>query len=308
MNNDDLFYKASGSFNPLIIAAIPFIAVAVFILASIYSLIIIYNPFVYINFLLFFGFCFALGTITNYTIKLFKVRNPKISMLFSLLTGCMTIYIAWATFISFLFSKSGQSLGLMETMLHPAMLWTHINGLAVIGWYSFGSVDVNGVLSWITWSIEAVGFVGTPFVFAFSFATTSVFCERCNCWAEEEEGIIYLNHPKPEELAEKFLQQDLSFIDQAIPVQENDGGFFQVDSECCKTCDDTLTLSLRVVTRELNDENEIEENSDTIYEDLIVSKSTLEKVLNYREKFGSNTNSSSALKEESNFASKEEPA
>ncbi len=299
METDDLFYKASGKFNPLVVVAMPVIAATVFVLAYAYAYILVYNPFVYVNFLVFFGFCYVLGFITNYFIKLFKVRSVKTSLYLALFTGLVTLYLAWGIFLSVLLSKEGERVGVVELLSHPDHLWKSVILLANTGWYSIAGISISGVIAWITWSIEAAGFAGVPFLFALGFATSTVFCENCNIWAEEDEGVLHFNLPsleklKEEEIAlvyEKFMEefrvQNLRFLDKAIQAKEDDAQYFRIDAEWCKKCEETLTLSLRIIYREINDDGELEEDEDTIYEDLIVSPSTFQKVMEAKKTFGS---------------------
>jgi hypothetical protein len=103
-------------------------------------------------------------------------------------------------------------------------------------------------------------------------------------------------HENQVDLRYKFIRQDLTFFDGAKPtttkdidkkedMKRIDNKFFQVDAEWCKECKDLFTISLRVVSRTFGGKG-VSETQETIFEDLLVSQDTFNKIREAQDNFG----------------------
>ena len=91
------YYKPSGKFSPIsFVYFILVCTVALPILATIYAYLIWYIPIIYLNFLVTFGFGFAIAITVGYlVVRLGKVRNYGLAILFALIASLVAYYLQW---------------------------------------------------------------------------------------------------------------------------------------------------------------------------------------------------------------------
>ncbi len=263
-------YTPSGRFSMRIIVSVVLMLIAVVILSSIYNAIVYINPFIYVNFLVLGAFCFGLVLIGSSLVEFGKSRNKTVSFLFGLLTGVTALYANWITFAHVLVTDSIGEVFDYEITTSPAWLWEVATEVAVTGWYSLFDIAVSGIVLWAFWTIEALGLLLAPLIGAYTTATTRVFCEKCDRWADQEDGIVNFTHPDAERVVSGFETQDVTILDNANIALPTDAGYFSIDAEWCKKCRTTMTLSLRAVTRQWDDKGKESENKETVCEDMLV--------------------------------------
>ena len=284
MENDELFYKASGKFSLMIFLALPIMGVMVFFVTYLYAYINIYNPLVYINFFIYAGICLLLAILTIVLVRMVKSRSTLVTTLFGAAIGLTAIYFTWTLFIKVLFARFNIMTIGYDILLEPSSLWDFIMQVGDEGWYSVFGFTVSGFFLRIIWSIEALGLLAVPMFVAHNYAITTVFCEKCDRWADEKESVLVFLFSDEEELKQKFKAQDLSFLEKAERAGKDDSEFYQVDAEWCKQCDELHTLSLRKTIRTWDEDDEEDLVPFTIYEDMYVSKQTYNNVLEFSKK------------------------
>ena len=91
------YYKPSGKFSPIsFVYFILVCTIALPILATIYAYLIWYIPIIYLNFLVTFGFGFAIAITVGYlVVRLGKVRNYGLAILFALIASLVAYYLQW---------------------------------------------------------------------------------------------------------------------------------------------------------------------------------------------------------------------
>lgn len=195
------FYKPSGHFSPLSFLYLAITAIVVLpILALIYTYLIWYIPFVYINLFITLGFGFAVGFAVNFlVIKLGKVRNTKLAMIFGLIAGFIALYFSWVVWVDLVFNM-GESYGtsrigittsnikffqVVQLALHPKELFQIILEINQTGTWGFGSTAVSGIFLAIIWIIEALIVLVLSVLLPLGQAKTP-FCEYDNKWFKED--------------------------------------------------------------------------------------------------------------------------
>lgn len=196
------YYKASGQFSP--ISFLYFIGASLIvlpILALIYTYLIWYIPFIYINLFITLGFGFAVGLTVNFlVIKLGKVRNHKLAMVFGFFAGLIALYFSWAVWVDLVFNI-GESYGtsrigittsnikffqVVELALHPKELLSIIAEINAVGTWGIGSSTVSGIFLTIIWIIEALIVIVLSILPPLGQSKTP-FCELNNNWFKEVE-------------------------------------------------------------------------------------------------------------------------
>lgn len=266
------FYRGSAKISPQAILWIPITLAISLLLGLLYAVIIFYNPIIYLSALAFAGFCFVLGIATNFTIEKSKCRNRWIALLLGLTLGCGAVYISYVFLISNLANFS-----LVELAMSPLALWDMVQMLGERGYYSISEGEVSGTFLWIIWGIEAAGLIGVPVMLSWSEVSSRVFCEDCDSWAEEDKNVAQFVHGDEESLKSKFLAQDLSFFDESKPLSQNSLLFYSIDEELCRKCNNLFALSLRRNELSISDDK-VSNSVSTIFEDLLISKATHEKL------------------------------
>jgi hypothetical protein len=207
------------------------------------------------------------------------------------LTGLIALYANWVTFAHVLVIGSIGDVFKYELTTSPAWLWEVATEVADTGWYTLFGFSVSGFVLWALWAIEALGLLLAPIFGANMTATTRVFCEKCNRWADQKDGILNFTHPDAERVVSGFKAQDLTILDDANIALPTDAGFFSIDAEWCKNCRETMTLSLRTVTREWDEEGKESENKETVYEDMLVEPEIFDHFLEFQESLASRVTS-----------------
>ncbi len=264
------FYTGSAKISPTALLWIPITLAISLTLGLLYAVIVFYNPLIYLSALLFGGFCIVLGVAANYTISLSKCRNKWIALLLGLTLGFGALYISHVYLISNL-----SSFPIMQLLGAPAEVWYMAQMIAEQGYYSISDASVSGGFLWAIWGIEALGLVLVPVFLSWSETSNRVFCETCNQWADEHKNVAQFVYDDEESLKNKFLAQDLSFFDESKLIDHNTKTFYSIDEELCEKCNDLYALSLRRNTITMSD-GKPSVSTDTIFEDLLVSKNTHE--------------------------------
>ncbi len=194
------YYKASGNFS--MISFVYFLATSLIIIpiaALAYTYLVWYIPFIYINFFITAGLGLLTGISISYlAVRLGKVRNTKIAILFGVLGGFIALYFSWVVWVDLVFNASdsyGTSrVGItvsntkMDELIHlltnPSILFELIGEINSVGTWGIRSATVSGTFLSIIWIIEALIVLVLSVIFPLG-AAKKPFCELHNKWFEE---------------------------------------------------------------------------------------------------------------------------
>ena len=169
------------------------------ILALLYTYLVWYIPFIYINFFITAGFGFGAGIMISYfSIKLGKVRNPKVAAILGLLGGLIALYFSWVIWVDLVFNI-GESYGtdrigittsnvkfkeLLELAFQPGFLFDTILEINKVGTWGIRTATVSGTLLFVFWFIEALIILVIATILPY-FSSKKPFCEFNNEWFKE---------------------------------------------------------------------------------------------------------------------------
>jgi hypothetical protein len=190
-------YKPSGHISISLFFYLPILALIFIPLISYaYSYAIWNIPFVYLNFMLTFLFGLLTFLVTLSIIKLGKVRNKVFSIILSLIISSFSLYLHWASWISFVAHKLGITLPIIFhnndflNSFSPAFFPHELFKTALIiienGVWSLFRLDVNGILYLVIVIVEGL----TVYVVSLNFVkgvSEKPFCEKSNTWMVEKE-------------------------------------------------------------------------------------------------------------------------
>jgi hypothetical protein len=258
-------FTESGKYSPFVWLGLPSMAVVVFILGAIYQTICLNVANYYVSGIAFFGYALLLYFSTNFILERFSVRNKVVSTFFGVLFGTLTVYIT-------------------HTVLFPADILNPIRWLPNSIWLLLRVYVEGQEIAWLAWTgliVETGMMFFVPIAAAWYLSSSRVYCEHCDEWAEEEDDIYLFNHPDLEGLKRKFTHQDLGFLEESSPIDNDSYDFFKLNAEWCKQCDTIHTLSLLTVKKKINSDGEAAYSDDTLYEDVIYTHDAFHGVLDF---------------------------
>ncbi|MEO1654880.1 MAG: hypothetical protein AAFU64_15135, partial [Bacteroidota bacterium] len=196
------YYKASGRFSPLAFVYFLLLSLIAFpLLGLLYAYAIWYIPIIYVNFLLTLGFGFGVGILMSlFVVRMGKVRNTLLGLLFGLLGGLFALYFHWAVWLD-LVVNAGESYGtdsigitvsnvqfaqVFILAFNPGVLFDLMAQVNEVGTWGIRGGNVSGIILSIIWSIEALVIVGIATYLPYVSAQNP-FSETSNAWMDSEE-------------------------------------------------------------------------------------------------------------------------
>ena len=196
----DKYYSPSGKFDPKAILYFILISViAMPLLGLAYSYAIWYIPIIYLNFLIAGAVGFAIAwLISKFVIKLGKVRNKALAVIFALLASIIALYSSWVVWADLVINM-GESYGtsrigitasnvdvnqLYILATNPATLFELIANINEYGTWGIKSTTVSGTILTIVWIIEALLIIGVTLLL--TNGSRVPFCELSNKWFESK--------------------------------------------------------------------------------------------------------------------------
>ncbi len=286
------YYQPSGRFSPS--SFLYFILTSVIIipiLALIYTYLIWYIPFFYINIFITVGFGLGVGlAISHLVVKLGKVRNSTIALVFGFLGGLIALYFSWAIWVD-LVINAGESYGnsrigittssieflqVFGLALQPSVLLEFISEINKTGTWGIRGGAVSGTILMIIWVIEFL-IILVISIFLPLFRAKIPFCETDNKWFNEETlpAFNFIKNPK-EMVANLENSNQNSFINlQYSTTSENESHsiFTLYSSEKGKNY---ITIDNKKA--KTNDKNEIEFDSNEFVEYISISSELRNKL------------------------------
>ena len=195
------YYEASGKFDVQAILYFLLISIiALPILGLAYAYCIWYIPFIYINFIIagVLGFVIA-WLVRKFVVKLGKVRNAKLTLIFGFLAGLICMYFHWAVWVDLVInvgesygnSRIGVTVSNIEILqvfnlaADPGILFDLIGEINKYGTWGIRSATVSGVFLSIIWIVELIIVVGIATIIPIA-SSKEPFCELDNQWFTEK--------------------------------------------------------------------------------------------------------------------------
>lgn len=273
-------YKHSGKFGmhaPALMAIIT--AAASFALGLAYAYLVKWIPFIYLNFLLTAGYGFVIGFVAGFMLKVGKVRNTPVLFMCGLLGGAMALYGSWSGHLHALIPGA-------PIFASPDQLISFIKILYAEGsWGMSSGSNVTGVMLAIVWVIEAGIMVGLVTLVPVGMLSDTPFCEKNQCWLDEEKKINTLAaFTEPEQIA-ALSSGDLGPLTQAKPCAADAAVFARVTLKHSPKCDEFCTVGIANVTVTIDKEGNANEDTQELAGNLVLPKSMLELITKF-ESFG----------------------
>ncbi len=268
------YYEASGKFDYK--SFLYFILTSITILpllGLVYAYCIWYIPFIYINFIIAAVLGFIISWFTRkIVIKLGKVRNTTLALIFGLLAGLICMYFHWAVWVDLVINAEenyGNStigitvsnikiLDVFALALQPDTLFSIIQEINKYGTWGLRSATVSGVFLSIIWIIELLIIVGISTIIPIATAKEP-FCELDNKWFKEHilPAFNYVEN-RPEFLAnlEQSNPETFSELKKVENLERNHSVFTLYKSE---KGDNYLSVQTRRAKKNKKDEIEFNE-------------------------------------------------
>lgn len=241
-----------------------------FVLGVIYTFALAWIPIVYVNFLLTAGFGAAIGLIVGACGKAGNVRNPMVIGIFGLLNAVLGLYVAWAFDCRARFEGQVCS----GPLFLPPDLMAYIAQFYQQGFWGLGrgNVMVSGIFLGLIWLAEAGVILGLGWLLAHSFVASLPFCELCNRWTDQQEGVARVQPPESDMLALELLcDGQISALRSFQKSPQEAGAFIRIDTAKCPDCQESnfVTVSLIEVTQDKDGDRRIA--SRALVENMIVT-------------------------------------
>lgn len=162
MQNSELYYRPSG-IAPLkgvlitLLVAIP----TALLLGLGYSWCIWKIPFIYIDVILTVALGLILGMITQGLMRLGKIRSTPVSVFMGFIIAAVAIYAKWSEWSVMVDGEifdAGYTVAqsnILTTLAQPLYTLDRMTLLNETGLWSLHDIEVNGILLWAVWAIEA---------------------------------------------------------------------------------------------------------------------------------------------------------
>lgn len=269
------FYRHSGKFSPHGLALALIVPIAAgFPLGYVYAYLIKWIPFIYLNIFMTAGYGVLFGFLAGWMLKFGKVRNNALAALCGLLAGTVGMYFGWNGHIHAYFEEA-------PVFCMPGELLNGIKYLYAHGSWAFhgGDSNVTGIVLGIVWAVEAFIIIGLSTLVSYTMISSSPFCERTECWLDQEKKISTMEpFTQPAQL-EAFKAGDLNPLFQARAKAEGASTFGRLTIKHSPKCEEFFTVTVANVTVNIDKKGKITEKTRKLASDVIVSKSMFERIV-----------------------------
>lgn len=154
------FYKESGDSNVLnLILSFIFCNFMLGVTTCFYSLFTMYFPVIYFNFIAVIALGFAIALTAKFSNRIFKIRNRKQEIIFTILLSVTTWYSQWVWSIYFLslesFSLNLDLIYLIKLFIRPDIIFQYIFEINSFGFWEIFGMTIKGSILWFIWLAEA---------------------------------------------------------------------------------------------------------------------------------------------------------
>lgn len=245
-----------------------------------YSYLLKWIPFVYVNFLLTAGYGFGFGLLGGMLLRFGKVRNTLVAALSGLGIGLVALYFEWNGHVHALF-KDAPALCLPQEIL-GAMQALYEHG----SWGLRSGGPVTGVPLAIIWGLEAAVIVGLAAFVAYVTIAKTPFCEKNQCWLDEEKKIDTVEAFTDPIQVNALKIGDLGPLTHAMPRTLGADAFTRLTLKQSPHCDEFCTLQIQTVTLVSDNKGNLTEKVQDLTGDLVLPKRMSELITKF-ESFGS---------------------
>lgn len=211
VNNQLNLYQESGNFSPinLILANLGTLLLIIPI-SYFYSLFIAYFPLIYFNIIAVVLYGYLIALINDAFHKAFKIRNKKITTIYSIATAIFAYYAQWVSYF-YVISIENVTLffepGLFFSIfLKPLLIIENIFMLNKLGSWEMFSVTFKGGILSLIWILEFLIILLSCY-FGLSKIKIRPFSENDNNWYKKE---TFDFHFEPIRLRKDFMKDYLN--------------------------------------------------------------------------------------------------
>ena len=263
-------YRHSGKFEPKgpLLALVTALTVG-FPSGFVYAYVMKWLPSVLLRIFGTAAFGVAFGLLILWLMRWGKVRSAPIAGLCGVVAGLVGLFFAWNGHVHAMF-KNAPILN-SPTAVLAAMSYLYENG----SWALRGSGNVTGVVLAIVWVVEAVIIVGLSTLLPFSNILETPFCEKNQCWLNEEKKIDTLDAFNDPEQQAAFKRGDLGPLVQARPRNSDSAAFARLTLKHSPQCDVFCTVRVENVTLKKDNEGNTVESKTELTRNLVLPQSML---------------------------------
>ena len=266
-----LYYRNSGK-TPIVrlFLALLTILPAVAIAGAVYALIAAHLPMLrfakivlILAALLMAGFAFAIGGLTGKMLMWARVRNLAMVWAVAILAAVLAWYVSWVTWEWHMFTQADPDIHKMPFLfglfIRPRAVWSLANAINEVGTFGMSKDMIRGPFLWFLWLIEACVVLGVATVVPYRMVRGLAFCESCQKWGRNREGILSVGPTEDEErLRARLALKDLSALEELGPADFSAPRRLRVDLQNCESCDRMHLLSVHRVDVGYKDGNRTE--------------------------------------------------
>jgi hypothetical protein len=268
------YYQHSGHYVPaqLGVALAAAAAIAI-LLAAVYAYAILYIPIGgYISFILSGGFGLGLGLSTGMLLRAQKVRNTTVANLAVAGVALLGLWLAWVYWVHAFLGRVGiQEASLFDILVNPLLLGRLIGAVNETGAWSIKNFTPTGFVLAMFWLAEAVLVFVAAALSGVASISSGIFCEDCDEWCEETEGVARLGAQTPTYMRRKLEERDFPFLGKLGQPGAGASEFFRVDIYSCPRCDATHAVVVRHVTITKDKDGKDREETTEIVDKLLVT-------------------------------------
>jgi hypothetical protein len=244
-----------------------------------YAYLIKWCPFIYVNFLATAGYGLLFGLVAGFFLKFGKVRNTAFALFTGILVGCIAWYFNWSSHVYALFK--GAPLFSFPNVILDVMKMLYNEG----SWGMHNSGNVTGIPLAIVWLVEAGIIVGLAALTTMGFVSDVPFCEKNQCWLDQEKKISTLqNFTDPLHLL-ALKAGDLGPLVKAQPKEAGANAFARLILKHSPRTQEFCTVRIENVTTTQDKNGNRKEQVVKLTQNLKVPPSTFELLTKF-EKFG----------------------
>ena len=238
------------------------------VISFLYALLDYYNPLVYFTFIGTIVFGLTTGGAVMWGGILGKVRNNQFSFIVGIVLGLFAIYMAWVWFIWLLVE---------EIIFEPGALFQAMQFVGEVGVWSIRNWQPTGWALYCFWLVEA-GVIMCSTVMV-SAGNDDPFCEDCNEWTEEQEGVALLQVTDNAMLKAALEQERYEVLSQ-VPVAPADStDCLHVNTHTCSKCSESHYLTIEQVTVTIDEKGNDDTDKTDVLKNLWVPAEVVENLL-----------------------------
>ena len=252
-------YVHSGRFPPGGLLLALFLATGIALLLSpVYAALVHFIPFVYINCFITFGFGFACGAGTSWSLRRGAVRSSVVAAVAGFLIGVIADYFAWV----FWFLIAGRTF-----VLSPVRMFDLLGYVAETGTWSIGSATPTDFVLWAIWACELLAIALLSAFAAKVQHDGLVYCERCEKWLPEPVKIGPLEPLDPV----KDLSRLPGALEKLRPVPAESALATRLELRSCPGCRLLHVVTVELAVAGVDGKGQPTAKTETVAENLLLT-------------------------------------